>query len=278
MSKSNYPHIGFIGAGNMASALAGGLRAQGWPADHIWLSDPHAGQLAGHAEAGCRTTQDNALLAKSVDLLVLSVKPQVMADVLRPLAAAVQKRRPLVLSIAAGIPADSLSRWLGGDVAIVRAMPNTPALVQTGAAGLYANTLVDEAQRRLAEQVMGAVGLSLWVEQEELIDAVTAVSGSGPAYFFYVMEAMIAAGVRLGLDERDARALTLQTALGAAQMAITSDVDPAELRRRVTSPNGTTERAVQVFDAADLNAIFQRALKACADRGAEMALQLGAAD
>lgn len=278
MSKSNYPHIGFIGAGNMASALVGGLRAKGWPADHLWLSDSNTGQLAGHAENGCKTTQDNALLARSVDLLVLSVKPQVMADVLKPIAAIVQKRRPLVLSIAAGIPADSLERWLGGSLAVVRAMPNTPALVQTGATGLYANARVNDSQRRLAEQVMGAVGLSLWVESEDLIDAVTAVSGSGPAYFFYVMEAMITAGQRLGLDERDARALTLQTALGAAQMAIMSDVGPAELRRRVTSPAGTTEQAVKVFDDADLAAIFQRALQACADRGAEMALQLGAAD
>jgi len=278
MNKNSYPRIGFIGAGNMATALAGGLRAQGWPADHLWLSDPNAGQLAAHAEAGCRTTQDNILLTRSVDLLVLSVKPQVMADVLRPLAATVQQKHPLVLSIAAGIPADSLSRWLGGGVAVVRAMPNTPALVQTGAAGLYANERVSESQRRLAEQVMGAVGLSLWVESEDLIDAVTAVSGSGPAYFFYVMEAMIAAGVRLGLDERDARALTLQTALGAAQMAITSDAGPAELRRRVTSPNGTTEQAVRVFDEAGLGDIFQRALQACADRGADMAAQLGAAD
>lgn len=279
MSKSsNYPHIGFIGAGNMASALVGGLRAKGWPADHLWLSDSNAGQLAGHAENGCMTTQDNALLARSVDLLVLSVKPQVMADVLKPIAAVVQRKRPLVLSIAAGIPADSLERWLGGSLAVVRAMPNTPALVQTGATGLFANARVNDEQRRLAEQVLGAVGLSLWVESEDLIDAVTAVSGSGPAYFFYVMEAMIAAGQRLGLDERDARALTLQTALGAAQMAIMSDVGPAELRRRVTSPAGTTEQAVRVFDQADLAAIFQRALQACADRGAEMAAQLGAAD
>lgn len=278
MSTSLRPVIGFIGAGNMATALVGGLLARGWPADHIWLSDSHTSQLAGHAARGLKTTLDNAQLAAAVDIVVLSVKPQVMADVLRPIAAAVQARHPLVLSIAAGIPADSLSRWLGGDVAIVRAMPNTPALVQAGASGLFANARVSDEQRRLAEQVLGAVGLTLWVEREDLIDAVTAVSGSGPAYFFYVMEAMIDAGRRLGLDERDARALTLQTALGAAQMAITSDVGPAELRRRVTSPAGTTEQAVKVFDQAGLAAIFDQALKACAARGAEMALQLGAAD
>lgn len=278
MSDSNYPHLGFIGAGNMASALVGGLLAKGWPASHLWLSDSNAGQLAAHAERGCKTVTDNAVLAASVDLLVLSVKPQVMADVLRPIAAVVQTRQPLIVSIAAGIPSDSLARWLGGNLAVVRAMPNTPALVQSGATGLYANTRVSNEQRRLAEQVLGAVGITLWVEQEDLIDAVTAVSGSGPAYFFYVMEAMIAAGVKLGLDERDARALTLQTALGAAQMAITADVAPAELRRRVTSPAGTTEQAVKVFDDAELQAIFTRALRACADRGAQMALELGAVD
>lgn len=278
MSDSNYPHLGFIGAGNMASALVGGLLAKGWPASHLWLSDSNAGQLAAHAERGCKTVTDNAVLAASVDLLVLSVKPQVMADVLRPIAAVVQTRQPLIVSIAAGIPSDSLARWLGGNLAVVRAMPNTPALVQSGATGLYSNTRVSNEQRRLAEQVLGAVGITLWVEQEDLIDAVTAVSGSGPAYFFYVMEAMIAAGVKLGLDERDARALTLQTALGAAQMAITADVAPAELRRRVTSPAGTTEQAVKVFDDAELQAIFTRALRACADRGAQMALELGAVD
>ena len=278
MSNSSYPQLGFIGAGNMASALVGGLLAQGWPASHLWLSDSNAAQLAPHAERGCKTVTDNAVLAASVDMLVLSVKPQVMADVLRPIAAVVQARQPLILSIAAGIPSDSLARWLGGDLAVVRAMPNTPALVQSGATGLFANARVSNEQRRLAEQVLGAVGITLWVEQEDLIDAVTAVSGSGPAYFFYVMEAMIAAGVKLGLDERDARALTLQTALGSAQMAITADVAPAELRRRVTSPAGTTEQAVKVFDQAELSVIFERALRACADRGAQMALELGAAD
>lgn len=278
MSHSSYPQLGFIGAGNMASALVGGLLAQGWPASHLWLSDSNVAQLAPHAERGCKTVTDNAVLAASVDMLVLSVKPQVIADVLRPIAAVVQRRQPLILSIAAGIPSDSLVRWLGGDLAVVRAMPNTPALVQSGATGLFANARVSNEQRRLAEQVLGAVGITLWVEQEDLIDAVTAVSGSGPAYFFYVMEAMIAAGVKLGLDERDARALTLQTALGSAQMAITADVAPAELRRRVTSPAGTTEQAVKVFDEAELSAIFARALRACADRGAQMALELGAAD
>ena len=199
----NHPVLGFLGAGNMATALVGGLLARGWPADRLWLSDAHPAQLQPHAERGLRTTTDNRELAARADVLVLAVKPQVMAGVLKPLADLVQQRRPLIVSIAAGIPADSLERWLGGSLPVVRAMPNTPALVQTGATGLFANPRVSEAQRALAEQVLGAVGLTLWVEREDLIDAVTAVSGSGPAYFFYVMEAMIAAGVKLGLDERE---------------------------------------------------------------------------
>lgn len=270
--------IGFIGAGNMASALAGGLLAQGWKPAHIALSDAYPAQLEAHAQRGFKTTTDNLALLDHADVLVLAVKPQVMSQVLRPLAEMAQKKRPLIISIAAGIPVASLERWLGGELPVVRAMPNTPALVQTGATGLFANTAVSAEQKAAAETILGAVGLTLWVEQESLIDAVTAVSGSGPAYFFYVMEAMMAAGRELGLDEKTARALTLQTALGSAQMAITADVGPDELRRRVTSPGGTTERAVATFDEADLKAIFARALKACADRGGELALQLGSAE
>lgn len=268
--------IGFIGAGNMASALAGGLLARGWSRSDIALSDAQPAALAAHP--GLFTTADNHELLARVDVLVLAVKPQVMSAVLKPLAALAQEKRPLVISIAAGIPVASIERWLGGPLPVVRAMPNTPALVQTGATGLFANTEVSAEQKATAESILGAVGLTTWVADESLIDAVTAVSGSGPAYFFYVMEAMMAAGRELGLDDKTARALTLQTALGAAQMAITADVGPDELRRRVTSPGGTTERAVAVFDEAGLKAIFARALAACAARGGELAEQLGKAE
>jgi pyrroline-5-carboxylate reductase len=267
--------IGFIGAGNMASALAGGLLAQGWEPASIALADPLPAALADHARRGLVTTADNHELLTHADVLVLAVKPQVMSAVLKPLAVAAQRKQPLVISIAAGIPVASLERWLGGALPVVRAMPNTPALVQAGATGLYANAAVSVEQKAMAETIMGAVGLTLWVGDERLIDAVTAVSGSGPAYFFYVMEAMMAAGRELGLDDKTARALTLQTALGAAQMAITADVGPEELRRRVTSPGGTTERALAVFDEAELKTIFARALAACAVRGGELATQLG---
>lgn len=267
--------IGFIGAGNMASALVGGLLARGFAPKRLGLADPNPAQLAHFDDRKLFTSTDNAALVARSDVLVLAVKPQVMAQVLQPLAEVVQAKRPLIVSIAAGIPVTSLERWLGGALPIVRAMPNTPALVQTGATGLYANASVSLDQQRLAEDILGAVGMTVWVEGEALIDAVTAVSGSGPAYFFLVMEAMMAAGEQLGLDAKTARALTLQTALGAAQMAITADVGPDELRRRVTSPGGTTERALASFEAAGLRAAFVQALTAARDRGRELGEQLG---
>lgn len=267
--------IGFIGAGNMASALVGGLLAKGFSPKKIILADTQAQQLQAFKERGVFTTLNNADVVERADVLVLAVKPQVMKAVLQPLAMVVQHKKPLIISIAAGVSVDSLNAWLGGDVSIVRAMPNTPALVQAGATGLYANAAVTIEQKQQTDTILGAVGLSLWVSQEALIDSVTAVSGSGPAYFFYVMEAMINAGQALGLDEKTARALTLQTALGAAQMAITSDVPPAELRRRVTSKGGTTERAIATFDDANMQDTFSQALAACAARGQELATILG---
>ena len=267
--------IGFIGAGNMASALVGGLLAKGYAPKKLLLADSQAQQLQAFKERGLFTSLNNADVVQRADILVLAVKPQVMAEVLKPLASIVQQKRPLIISIAAGISVASIDAWLDGELTIVRAMPNTPASVQAGATGLYANDKVSVSQKQQTETILGAVGLTLWVQQEQLIDSVTAVSGSGPAYFFYVMEAMIAAGQELGLDEKTARALTLQTALGAAQMAITSDVSPAELRRRVTSKGGTTERAIATFDDANMQDIFSQALSACAARGQELAIMLG---
>lgn len=267
--------IGFIGAGNMASALIGGLLAKGFSAKKIAVADTNVAQLQPFKEKGVFAILNNADVVARADVLVLAVKPQVMKQVLEPLAASVQHKKPLIISIAAGVSVASLNAWLGGNVSIVRAMPNTPALVQAGATGLYANEVVTHEQKQQTDTILGAVGLSVWVNQETLIDSVTAVSGSGPAYFFYVMEAMIAAGQNLGLDEKTARALTLQTALGAAQMAITADVSPAELRRRVTSKGGTTEQAIATFDDANMQQIFNQALAACAARGQELATILG---
>ncbi|RMG60028.1 MAG: pyrroline-5-carboxylate reductase, partial [Gammaproteobacteria bacterium] len=209
---------------------------------------------------------------------VLAVKPQVMRTVAEGLAPALDAHPQLVISIAAGIREADLDRWLGGGRAIVRCMPNTPALVRSGASGLHANARVSDAQRELAEHILRAVGLVVWVEQEAQIDAVTAVSGSGPAYFFLVMEAMTDAGERLGLERETARLLTLETALGAARLALESGEDVATLRERVTSKGGTTEAALRVLTEGGLPELFDEALKAAARRAAELADQLGADD
>lgn len=271
------PQLAFIGAGNMASALIGGLVKQGFAADRIVATDPLPAALDKlKSVAPVRTTCDNLEAVATADVVVLAVKPQVMKQVLQPLASTLQQRKPLIISIAAGIEIASIARWLGGDLPIVRCMPNTPALVQLGATGLYANAQVSAEQKQLADAILRAVGIALWVDSEAQLDAVTAVSGSGPAYFFLVMEAMRDAGIKLGLSPAVAEQLTLQTALGAARMASDSDVDVVELRRRVTSPNGTTERAIASFENDHLRAVFERALAACDARSRELAKELGA--
>jgi pyrroline-5-carboxylate reductase len=273
----NSPRLAFIGAGNMASSIIGGLVAKGFPPKRITASDPHQETLDRlKAIAPVRTVTSNENVVADADVVVLAVKPQVMKEVLEPLAATLQQSRPLIISIAAGIEIRSIEQWLGAALPIVRCMPNTPALVQVGATALYANAAVSDEQRQQADNILRAVGIALWVEREAQLDAVTAVSGSGPAYFFLVMEAMQAAGEKLGLPADVARTLTLQTALGAAQMAISSDVDAAELRRRVTSPKGTTERAIAAFEQGGLRDLFERALQACNDRSQELARELGA--
>lgn len=270
------PRLAFIGAGNMASALIGGLVKQGFAPDRITASDPLPATLDKlRAVAPVALTGNNLAAIDGADVVVLAVKPQVMKQVLEPLAPAIQRSRPLIVSIAAGIEIASIERWLGGSLPVVRCMPNTPALVQLGATGLFANAAVSAAQRELADSILQAVGIALWVDAEAQLDAVTAVSGSGPAYFFLVMEAMQAAGEQLGLNAETAKLLTLQTALGAARMAQGSDVDPAELRRRVTSPNGTTERAIARFERDGLRDIFARALTDCRDRSQQLARELG---
>ncbi|MDB6063440.1 MAG: pyrroline-5-carboxylate reductase [Verrucomicrobiaceae bacterium] len=270
------PQVAFIGAGNMASALIGGLVKQGFSAAQISASDPYAPSLEKLQQlAAVTVTSDNIAAIANADVVILAVKPQAMKQVLLPLATTLQQKRPLIISIAAGIEIASIERWLGGALPIVRCMPNTPALVQLGATGLFANAAVNAAQRELADSILRAVGIALWVDSEQQLDAVTAVSGSGPAYFFLVMEAMQAAGEQLGLSRDTAQKLTLQTALGAARMAHDSDVDTAELRRRVTSPHGTTERAIASFEQDNLREIFARALTACSDRSQSLAQELG---
>lgn len=272
MSTQQSARIAFIGAGNMATSLVGGMLARGFDASQLTMTDISGERLQQlKAQYGVAVTGSNADAARDADVILLAVKPQQMAEVCAGLAPALQGRQPLVVSIAAGIPIAKIQGWLGGNVAVVRCMPNTPALVQMGATGLYASAQVNAAQRALAQSMLDAVGIALWLDSEDQIDAVTALSGSGPAYFFLVMEAMIAAGRALGLDENMSRQLTLQTALGAAQMAITSSDDPAELRRKVTSPGGTTQAALNVFEAAQTRDIFLKALLAARDRSRELA-------
>lgn len=260
----------------MACALIGGLIADDFQAGNIRVADNNPESCARvRSQFGVNAMDNNTECAKGADVIVLAVKPQVLKDVAHELAPVVQEGSALVISIAAGIREADIQRWLGGEVAVVRTMPNTPALVQSGATGMFAGAKVSDEQRNLAESILRAVGLTLWVDEENLIDAVTAVSGSGPAYFFLVMEAMEAAARDLGLNEDTARLLTLQTALGASRMAMESDSDPATLRVNVTSPGGTTEKALGVLEDNGLREHFKAALTAARDRAGELSELLG---
>jgi len=271
MSKTR---IAFIGAGNMAASLIGGLRAQGVEASSICASAPGAETRERvTTEHGIEVFADNAQAVKGADVVVLAVKPQMMKTVAQALKPSLETHQ-LIVSVAAGVTCASLTDWLG-ERPVVRCMPNTPSLLRQGASGLYATDKVTAAQREQAEQLASAVGIAVWVEQEQQMNAVTAVSGSGPAYFFLMMEAMTAAGVKLGLPEDIAKKLTLQTALGAALIATGSEVDAAELRRRVSSPGGTTEAAIKAFQAGHFEALVETALSAADHRSAELAEQLG---
>ena len=272
MATTLNQNICFIGGGNMAQALIGGLLSRGLATTRITVSDPVEQIRHILEEKNIQTTTDNVDSIKNADVVVLAVKPQVLATVLQPLKDLLSDK--LVILIIAGAEIQTISDLIGGSQRIVRVMPNTPALVQTGAHGIYASEAVNAQDRELTSQILAATGLTIWVDNEAQIDAVTAVSGSGPAYFFYLMESMIRAGKNLGLDEKVATALTLQTALGAAQMAITSSNSPTELRKNVTSPNGTTQAALEVFDRAQISQNIQAALAAAQKRSQELAQEL----
>lgn len=264
--------VGFIGGGNMARSLIGGLRKTHAEVPSM-VFDPSAESLAAlQADFNIQPATSNQQLLEHADVVVLAVKPQAMQSILSQLD--VSQYQGVVLSIAAGIRSQTLCKWLKQDIPLIRAMPNTPALVNCGATGLYANAQVTDTQKQHAELIMHAVGLAVWVENEDLIDAVTAVSGSGPAYFFLVMEAMQLAAEQLGLDSKTARTLTLQTALGAATLANQSDKSPAALRQHVTSPGGTTEQAINSFLDDDFISIFGKAIQAAYDRSQTLAKQL----
>jgi pyrroline-5-carboxylate reductase len=265
-------HITFIGGGNMARSLVGGLIADGVPPGRLSVAEPDAARRAAlQRDFGIATDADNAAAAAQAGVVVLAVKPQVMQGAARSVASAVAAQGALAISIAAGIRTAELARWLGAGAAVVRAMPNTPALLGCGATVLYAGDEVAPAQRELAESILRAVGSVSWVQQEAQMDAVTALSGSGPAYFFLLIEAMADAAAELGLPAELARLLAVETALGAARMALESD-DPVDaLRRRVTSPGGTTEAALEALEAGDFRTLVATALRRAEARSRELA-------
>ena len=268
--------IAFIGCGNMARSLIGGLIANQINPDQIIAADPDKGQLQSVVKQfSIRTTNTNVDAIKDADVIVLAVKPQLMHEVMTEISDAIKDSNKLVISIAAGIRLASISECLGDKTAIVRVMPNTPALIQAGAAALYANENVSVEQKNTAEAMMRSVGIAIWLENEEQMDAVTALSGSGPAYFFYIMEAMEKAAMKMGINREEARLLTIETSLGAAKMALLSSADPAVLRKQVTSPGGTTEQAINIFKESNLDQIIIEAMEAAKERSEELSRTLG---
>lgn len=265
--------ISFIGGGNMAQALISGLLAKGILPEYITVSDPNPDNREQLQAKGINTIDSakNPLDALMADVVVLAVKPQIMSTVVADFSQVLDKQ--LIISVAAGLSTDSLTKMLNGYQNIVRAMPNTPAMVQAGATGLYATDSINEQEKQLATELMGASGLVIWVDDEEQLHAVTAVSGSAPAYFFYFIESVIQGGIDLGLSQEQASALAMQTALGAAKMSISSDDTPEQLRRKVMSPGGTTEAAVHSLQADKVNELIGKAMQACVKRSREMSGQ-----
>jgi len=268
--------LGLIGGGNMARSLVGGLIKSGIAPESMIVSDPDDSiRRALVEDFSIQTCADNTDVARVADILVLAVKPQVMRCAVEDIAESLLQRQPLVVSIAAGIPIASIESWAGSPLPLIRVMPNTPALTGNGASGMYANHRVSKSQRVQARKIMEAIGIAVWVDEESLIDTVTAVSGSGPAYFFYLMDAMVKAAQEGGLNPDASRQLTLQTALGAAQLALASGESLTELRRRVTSPGGTTQAAVEMLDKNGCEEILIRAVHAARERSVELAKLLG---
>ena len=270
--------IGFIGAGNMAYALIKGLLNNGFDANQINISDPNEELLLNReSELKVTTYSDNTSLLSNSDIIFFAVKPQVLSSVCLELKGVV-KSKHLFVSIVAGIRSSDINRWLGGNFALIRTMPNTPALFQSGVTGLFANEVVDNEQKSLVESILSSVGECFWVNEEKLIDAITAISGSGPACFFLLMESMKQAGMALGLDEETANSLSIQTAYGASLMANKTGKDSRTLRTEVTSPNGTTQSAIESFQDQNFEGIVANATRAAYDRARELSNELGDAE
>jgi len=276
MPTSHFPlptpgTIAFIGGGNMVRSLIAGMLADGAPAESIRVAEAAAAlRDTIHRDFDVPVFAESAEAVASAATWVLAVKPQVMRAVCEALADVAQRDRPLIVSIAAGITTSQLDRWLGGGMSIVRTMPNTPVLLGAGVAGLYANPQVDAAGCRRAERLLATAGETVWLTDETKMDVVTAVSGSGPAYVFLLAESMLAAAQAEGLPPDAARMLVLQTVLGAARMLTEENATPAELRRRVTSLGGTTQAAIETFEAGGFNALVARAIHAASERGRQL--------
>jgi len=270
--------VGFIGGGNMARAIAGGLVRSGFGAGNILISEPVAEQreVLRDEFAGSVISNSNTEVATAAGNLLLAVKPQILGAVCRRLKPTVQEHKPVVISIAAGARVDDIDSWLGGGMEIVRVMPNQPALIDQGISALIANDRANEFGKILAEKVMSAVGQVVWLEDEALMDAVTAISGTGPAYFYLLIDAMIESAVRLGIERETARALVLQTARGATALASAESEVMSVLIERVRSPGGTTAAAFDHLEATDVRGIFAVAIEAARDRSVTLAAEAGA--
>lgn len=269
----SHPTIAFIGAGNMAGSLIGGLIADNYPAKHIFATNPLLERLDSLQKAfGIRTTPDNKEAVAQADVLVFAVKPSELQSVVSELSELLLHKKPLVISIVTGITCQTISEWAKcPDLGIVRTMPNTPALLRSGITGLYPNRFVDDEQRTIAESILRAVGITVWFFNENDLNIVTALSGSGPAYFFLFMEYIKDWAQKMGLTKEQAQLLTVNTALGAARMALESDKEIAELRHQVTSPGGTTEQAIKTFERGKLDDLVNQALNAAYDKAVELA-------
>jgi pyrroline-5-carboxylate reductase len=271
----DYGRVAFIGGGNMARALAGGMLVAGYEPSHILISEP----LAEHRETlakefpGTVIRENNADVVKNAECIVLAVKPQILSDVCKPLAAAVQANKPLIISVAAGVRSGDIDTWLGGGLSVVRVMPNQPALLRLGISGMYANDKTTERQRRTANNIVSTTGPVVTVSTEDDIDTVTAVSGTGPAYFYLLVDMLVTVAEEMGLDRQSALALVLETARGAGEMAEQSGESMDALIARVRSPGGTTAAAFDYIDSTNFRAIFSAAVIAARDRAKDLADQ-----
>jgi pyrroline-5-carboxylate reductase len=268
--------VGFIGGGNMARAIAGGLLRVGMHATNILIAEPRSEQcdLLRQELYGALISNNNSLIANQAETLLFAVKPQILKAVCRDLASIVQRQKPLIISIAAGSRINDIDNWLGGGMRIIRVMPNQPALIDQGISALFANKLTENIERDLAENIMSAVGRTVWLKNESLMDGVTAISGTGPAYFYFLIDIMIESAVNFGIDPETARFLAIETSRGATALASAETESMSSLIERVRSPGGTTIAAFEYLDTADVRNSFVKAIDAAKERSIELAQQV----